>query len=93
MRFDDRPRDRKFHAKTVGFGAEEGIEDALCDLRIEARAGVFDRDLGIVRRSAGNGDAQLPPAVGECGHGLNAVHGKVQQHLLQLDLVAQQKAA
>ena len=91
MGFDDRPADRKSHAKTVGFGREEGVEDALRDGRVEPRAGILDRNLQTIRRGEGDGHGQLPPAVADRCHGLDAVHDQVQQHLLQLDPVAQHR--
>ena len=44
---------------------------------------------GTVRLGEGDGDGQLPFAVRDRCHGLDAVHDQVQQHLLQLNLVAQ----
>src|SRR5207244_2157638 len=66
MRFDDRPADREPHAHAAGLRGEEGAEELIHRVRIDADAGVlhghhhlFARVLGFRAAAAhGQGDGQ-----------------------------------
>ena len=93
MVFDDRSADRKSHAEAFGFCREERFEDALSDGRIKSRAGVFDRNQHAARLGETRGYDKLPRPFRNPFHRVDAIHHQVQQHLLQLNSVAQDRAA
>ena len=87
MRFDDRTADRKAHSHPAGFGGEERIEYPLDVLRIDARAGVGDR----------NQHAAIVANIGTYGENARAIHGRhrvdrirdqIEEHLLQLNSIS-----
>ena len=88
MGFDNRPADREPHSKAVGFRREEGFEHMLRDRRVQPRAGVLDRDEHAARLGEHRGYRQFPGAVRYPSHRFDAVHNEVQQHLLQLNAIA-----
>src|SRR5919198_1801510 len=86
---DDRAADRETHAHPHGFGGIERAEDALQRLRVEPDAGILHGDEHPLGSRPGCSDHQLPRPLHDSAHGFAAVHHQIQEHLLELDAIAQ----
>ena len=83
MRLDDRAADRQSHAHTVRLGGEEGVEQTIQVLGIDADAEVLHRHEHLVSGMLMRADQELARPI--ClRHGLNTVHHEIDDDLLQL---------
>ena len=83
---NNRATDRQAHAKAVGLGREERIEDLLDDFCVQPHAGIFDAD-DQLRILFPRTDEQFPGAFSGFRHRTHAIHHEVQHDLLQLNPV------
>jgi len=87
VRLDDRAADGQTHAEPVGLGAEERREHVRGGSR-EADSVVADRDLDGVVPRCGGADSDTPDAVGVRLHRFESVAKQVEDDLLDLHAVA-----
>jgi hypothetical protein len=86
MRLNDGTADAKSHARPLGLGRKEGVENLMRLLRREPDAGIADRyhELAVF---GSRGDDELACAI-QIFHRVDAVGHEVHQHLLQLDAIS-----
>src|SRR3954471_6372887 len=89
VRLDDGTGDRQSHAHPVGLGGEEGIEQLMHILGIDANPIVPHLYPHLAVFVLARPDQQFTAAVGNGCHGLDAVDRQIHDHLLQLDPVAE----
>jgi len=85
--FDDRATDRQPHPHAVGFGGEERLENALGVLRIDAVAGVLDRDQEAGWLRGLSLQPQEPLTIRHRAHGVSRIGDQIHHHLAQLNRV------
>ena len=84
--FDDRVADRKAHSHAMLLRREKCLEDAIKIGRINSRSSIFDRHM--YHASLVSFGSHLQHALLNRMHRLDGINDQVQNHLLQLDLVA-----
>src|SRR5688572_17582390 len=90
MGVDDRSANRQAQPHALCLGGLERLEQLGLDLRRKARAGIRDGDLrqrSIGARLHGDGRDQHMPRWRALRHGFNAVADEIEDDLLDLDLV------
>ena len=87
MRLDDGARDRQPEAHPALLGTEERVEELAHVLRRDALAAVAHRD-GDALACRRDRHHDRAPRVGQIGHRIHRVQHEVDEHLLDLRLVA-----
>src|SRR6476659_9897482 len=90
MPLNDRTANRKTHPHTVSLGGEEGIEYAIELIWGNADAGVSHRDQGVVPIVLAHSNHELA-LIRNIGHGFDAVQDEVDDDLLQLHAVTEDR--
>jgi hypothetical protein len=88
VRFHDRTADRESHTHAAGFGGEEGAEKPVRILGRNPDAAIrytYKHVLGLVLAGS---DHEFALPIRDGLHCFNAIHHKVDDHLLQLDPIA-----
>ena len=88
MGLDDRAADRQSHAHAARLGGEEGPEQTVRVLRVDAGSGVDDLDRHLIGLNRLRSDQQLALPLGDRRHGLNGVDRQIDDDLLELDPIA-----
>src|SRR5208337_1235121 len=83
--------DRKPHAHAAGLGGVERVKDFVYHLRVNTCPRVFNRYLHLVRVNVPGGDHQFSCPVTYFAHRFDSIHDQVQDHLLQLHLIAENR--
>src|SRR5216683_2957040 len=86
--FDDRLADGEPNAGAAASGREKGFKDTIHIFGIKSDAGVFHRHGDRVQIVLGRSDSHLPRFLGGFVHGRGGVGHEVQDHLLELNLIA-----
>src|SRR3954453_23499218 len=89
VRLDDGTADRQSHAHPVGLGGEEGIEQLMHILGIDANPIVLYLYQHLAVFALARPDQQLTRTVGNGCHGLDAVDRQIHDDLLQLNPVGE----
>ena len=89
MGLDDGSANRQAHARTLGFGRKERMEDAVHVFRINSGPGVFHHDQHAVGFADHRFQPQRPGAIGDCIHCFNSIRDQIGDNLLQLDPIRQ----
>jgi len=88
MPLDNGSADRQPHADTVRLGREEGVEHPVDIFRLDSGAGILHRDAYLIGPVLERPYLQFARTACDATHGLDAVHQKIHDNLLQLDAVA-----
>jgi hypothetical protein len=87
----NRAADGQSHPHSSGLGGVKGLEDSFVFSRIQAYPCVLHLDVDR-RRSVGSGaDDEFPRAVFHGRHGFGSIQDKIEQDLLKLDRIAQNR--
>ena len=89
VRLDNPAADRQPHAQAVRLGRIEGVEQPVETLRLEPRARIAHRNQHRRRGHGLRAHPQRARPRAAATHGFDGVHHQIEQHLLQLDAVAQ----
>ena len=89
MRFDYGAADGQSHSDTFWFGREKGRKQLGRFLGVDSRAGVGDGHQNLTGFRKLRLNHQPPGLVFETSHGLRGIDRKVQDHLLQLNPIAE----
>src|SRR6202049_4569350 len=87
MRLDYRMANGEPHSDAFRLRGKEWFKDAVCQPRLNSWSSVLNLDQHTICAFC-RPDKKLPWSFGRQSHGFNAVHDQVNQHLLQLHLVA-----
>ena len=91
MRLDDRTTDAQSQPQTFGFGRVKRLEQSLYRFWRVSTAGVFDADTDVTIVGHRDRDRQLPFNLGHILELLKGVANQVQNHLLNLDSIPQDR--
>jgi hypothetical protein len=89
MSFDDRTADRESHAHAAGFGGEERVEQLVRVLDGDPDTAILHCYQHLVRFVLMRSDHQFARPIRDRLHRFDAVHDQVDDHLLQLDRIAE----
>ena len=86
---DDGSADEEAHTHPVRLRREECIEDPAPIFRIDPRSCVLQRDQHLMRLLNLGFDHQQSGPLPDQSHGIDGIHGQIQEDLLQLDRIGQ----
>src|SRR6185437_2492833 len=86
MRLDDGLADGETYAHAFFLGGEKWLKESLCRLRCDPRPGIRHRNAHKARFSR-RGDGDVPASL----HRIDGVADQIEQHLLDLDFVDQNR--
>jgi hypothetical protein len=91
VRFHDRTADRKSHPHAAGFGGEEGVEQPVRILGGDPDAAIRYTYKHLLGRVLAGSDYQFAWPIRDGLHCFNAIHHKVDDHLLKLDPITKDR--
>jgi hypothetical protein len=91
MSLYDGAADGESDSHTVGFGRIERFEDLVCSLRRETDSRVFHAEPDLVPFSPFSSNQQLSRAIVDCAHRVSSISKHIQDDLLKLDAVTDDK--
>src|ERR1700735_284129 len=87
MRLDNGATDRQSHSDALRFRGEKRLKDAIDSIGIESNPRILNLDQHTIR-VLGRFNHELPGPANDGTHRIEAVHGEIDQYLLQLHSVA-----
>ena len=91
MSLDDRAADRQPDAHAAALGRVEGIKELVHSLPVDARAGIPHGHAHAIAVLPFGSDQQVPRAVVDADHRVRGVAKQVQEDLLKLDTIANER--